>query len=437
MPSPGFSLSRRFPRILLLFPILALAAVTLNLSLPSQAQTEAVIYSFPGAPGPGSPAGGLVFDAAGNLYGTTLLGGAHNLGTLYELSPVSAGGWRETTIHSFTGGDDGGNPASSLVFDASGNLYGTTSGGGTKSSGTVFEFSPLAGGGWHESVLHSLNGRDEGWLPLSGLVIDSAGNLYGAASMGGTHGWGTVFELSQAAGIWSFAVIFSFGGGGEGGTPEAALVLDSAGYLYGTTARGGNNECPGGGSCGLVFQLSPSASGPWNETILHAFRNTDGAMPISGVVFDQSGNLYGATYEGGNTSKCSSTSGNGCGVVFELAIVGNNWEETILHAFTGGQDGGLPGGGVILDVDGHPYGTTETGGDTTTSGCNPGGCGEAFELTHPTGGHWDQVALHDFTQFPDGASPVGSLIFDSFGNVYGTTAGGGAFGSGTVFEITP
>jgi uncharacterized repeat protein (TIGR03803 family) len=414
MPSPSFSPSRRFPRIPI--RILALAAATLNLSLLSQAQTETVIYSFPGEHGPGEPGAGLVFDAAGNLYGTTVLGGSHNFGTLYELSPISGGGWQETTIHSFTGGNDGGLPNSPLIIDGSGNLYGTTQVGGTKQQGTVFEFSPIAGGGYQETVLHSFAGEDDG-----------------------AHGAGTVFELSpQTGGAWKLTTLVPFTGNEEGGVPYAGMVFDAAGNLYGTALNGGNSiDCPARNEngCGVVFELSPSIGGGWRERVIHSFKGPDGALPYGGVVLDSSGNLYGTTYEGGAGS-CSPVGGSGCGVVFKLSA-GHNWHEAVIHSFTGGADGAAPIGGLTLDASGNVYGTTEIGGDTTYSGCSPNGCGVVFELIPYSGPRWDEVALHDFTQSPDGAVPVGSLIFDSSGNLYGTTAAAGAFGSGTVFEITP
>jgi len=437
MPSPSFSPSRRFPRILI--RILALAAATLNLSLLSQAQTETVIYSFPGEHGPGEPGAGLVFDAAGNLYGTTVLGGSHNFGTLYELSPISGGGWQETTIHSFTGGNDGGLPNSPLIIDGSGNLYGTTQVGGTKQQGTVFEFSPIAGGGYQETVLHSFAGEDDGGGPSAGVIFDSAGNLYGTTSDDGAHGAGTVFELSpQTGGAWKLTTLVPFTGNEEGGVPYAGMVFDAAGNLYGTALNGGNSiDCPARNEngCGVVFELSPSIGGGWRERVIHSFKGPDGALPYGGVVLDSSGNLYGTTYEGGAGS-CSPVGGSGCGVVFKLSA-GHNWHEAVIHSFTGGADGAAPIGGLTLDASGNVYGTTEIGGDTTYSGCSPNGCGVVFELIPYSGPRWDEVALHDFTQSPDGAVPVGSLIFDSSGNLYGTTAAAGAFGSGTVFEITP
>jgi uncharacterized repeat protein (TIGR03803 family) len=289
---------------------------------------ETVLYPFKAGAGGGGPVGGLIFDAAGNIYGTTysygnLAGcGGSGCGIVFELSP-SAHGWIETILHTFTGGVDGAQPAASLVFDGSGNLYGTTYSGGnltacpaTSGCGVVFELSPSGRNQWKETVLHTFTDGVDGSNPVSNLVFDANGRLYGTTSAGGSancyKGCGAVFELSQNAQGWKATVIRSFGGGPDGANPAAGLISDSAGNLYGTTEHGGysNNPCGyANAGCGTVFKLSPT-SGVWNLTVLHAFTNDgDGAFPRAGLIFDGAGNLYGTTTNGGV---------NGDGAVFEV-----------------------------------------------------------------------------------------------------------------------
>jgi uncharacterized repeat protein (TIGR03803 family) len=432
-----FSLDRKLSHTLAL--TVASAILTLALSLSAYAQTETVIYNFAAGHDGHTPQAGVVFDAAGNLYGTTIIGGTHNFGTVFELSPVAGGGWTETVIHAFTGGFDGGDPFAALTLDAAGNLYGITEVGGTHDNGTVFEFSPVSGGGWHETVLHSFTGGLDGQDPLGSLVFDAAGNLYGTAANGGAHGHGNIFELSPtSSGPWSETVLHSFTGGTDGGDPVSNLVFDAAGNLYGTTEGGGiAADCSfaGRNGCGVVFELSP-VSGGWHETVIHAFHGTDGAFPLAGLAFDAAGNLYGNTFEGGTLTDCPTY--YGCGVVFELSpVAGGGWHESVIHAFTGSSDGAIPVATPAVDSLGNVYGTAELGGDTTVNGCNPNGCGVVFEYSPASGGGWTQTILHPFAPVPDGSIPSSTPVFDSSGNLYGTTRGAGAFGQGTVFEITP
>ncbi len=248
----------------------------------SASGTETVLHSFTGGADGASPYAGLVRDAAGNLYGTTVSGGAYNYGTVFE---VSASG-TETVLHSFTGGTDGRNPGAGLVRDAAGNLYGTTAYGGSYSNGTVFEVSASG----TETVLHSFTGGTDGAYPGEGgpgLVRDAAGNLYGTTGEGGAYNYGTVFEVSASG---AETVLYSFTGGAYGEYPAAGLVRDAAGNLYGTTVDSGI------GAFGTVFEVSASGT----ETVLHSFTGgTDGASPRAGLVRDAAGNLYGTTVDGG------------------------------------------------------------------------------------------------------------------------------------------
>jgi len=369
--------------------------------------------------------GSLIFDAAGNLYGTTYAGGIYGYGTAFELSPAGGGSWTETVLYNFGNGTgDGRNPRAGLIFDAAGNLYGTTTTGGTSGDGTVFELTPTGGGGWTERVLYSFGNTPDGAIPVVGLIFDATGNLYGATTEGGTHGDGTVFELTPTGGGgWTERVLYSFGNTPDGAYANAVLIFDAAGNLYGTTELGGAN-----GPYGTVFELTPTGGGGWTEKVLHSFANgTDGTRPLASVIFDAAGNLYGTTSEGGT---------NRDGTVFELMPAGGgSWTETLLHSFNNnGTDGFLPNAGLIFDAAGNLYSTTYYGG--AGGGCQPNGCGTVFELTPSAGGGWTETVLHSFNS-TDGAIPVAGLIFDATGNLYGTTTEGGTLNAGTVFELTP
>jgi uncharacterized repeat protein (TIGR03803 family) len=411
-------------------------------AVSAAAQTETVLHNFSnnGTDGNASYAG-LIIDASGNLYGTTLLGGTHSncdngsgCGTAFKLSPAEGGGWTETILHDFDyNGKDGYQPNGSLVFDGAGNLYGTTEAGGTGACegvtsvvgcGTVFELSPAAGGGWTEKILYSFlsNGRD-GNTPLSALVFDSDGNLYGTTYNGGAYNYGTVFELSpRTGGGWTEKVLHSFQDiqGKDGSFPNGSLTFDSAGNLYGTTQNGGLYHV------GTAFELTPRAGGGWAETILHNFAVN--AFPRAGLIFDAAGNLYGTTPSGGTGHK---------GTVFELTpAVGGEWPETVLHSFeNNGVDGYEPLGSLVFDAKGNLFGTTFDGGTGT---CREG-CGTVFELTPAAGGEWTET-VYSFADGLDGYWPASNLVFDRFGNLYGTTVNGGTDGGcvcGTVFELTP
>jgi len=314
------------------------------------AQVEKVLHSFNGEDGQ-YPAG-LIFDGSGNLYGTTDVGGKYDYGTVFELSPKTGGGWAETVLHNFDyNHKDGTLPEPSLIFDRSGNLYGTTDLGGKYEYGTAFELSPKAGGGWTETVLHSFNhnGKD-GTYPYAGLIVDADGNLYGTTWEGGKYGDGTVFELSpKTGGGWTETILHSFNDE-DGVLPEASLIFDASGNLYGTTFLGGKYEY------GTVFELSPKTRGGWTETILHNFgKSSDGVYPEASLIFDASGNLYSTTVNGGK---------DGYGTVFELSPkTGGGWTETILHSFNNGGNGGyIPFAALILDASGNLYGATSAGG---------------------------------------------------------------------------
>jgi uncharacterized repeat protein (TIGR03803 family) len=314
-------------------------------------------------------------------------------------------GQSETVLHSFGKGTDGNTPLAAPVLDTEGNLYGTTINGGTYTQGTVYKVTPSG----TETILHSfdVNGHD-GADPAGGLVRDTKGNLYGTAEGGGTDGCGAVFELTASG---TETILYSFEvNGTDGCFPIAGLVRDTKGNLYGTTEFGGVNPCSAE-NCGTVFELTSSG----RETILHNFENngTDGNFPVSGLVRDTKGNLYGTTASGGTYD---------LGTVFELTPSGT---ETILHSFGQGKDGTNPRAGLILDTKGNLYGTTANGGTYNL--------GTVFELTLSR----KEKVLHNFGKGKDGTNPLASLLFDTKGNLYGTTANGGAYNLGTVFELAP
>jgi uncharacterized repeat protein (TIGR03803 family) len=327
--------------------------------------TETVLHSFTGGRDGQWPQGGLIRDKAGNLYGTTVIGGGNTCqgqgcGTVFKI----ASDGKEKILHSFTGGADGRFPNAAPIEDAAGNLYGTTEQGGTGfknctdgfGSGTIFEITRQG----TEKILHSFTGGD-GCLPDAQLIMDAAGNLYGTTSYGGTgSGGGTVFKLAPDG---TETVLYSFTGAPDGDVPESKLIAD-AGNFYGTTYYGGTR---GGGA---VFKLAPDGT----ETVLYSFCSQsncgDGFLPYAGLFRDRSGSLYGTTEYGGQTS-CN----NGCGVVFKLAPDGS---EDVLYAFTGGSDGNFPNGDLVKDNAGHLYGTAGVGGDDCAE--QFGHCGNVFRI---------------------------------------------------------
>lgn len=305
-----------------------------------------VLYSFQGGNDGRRPLGNVIADAAGNLYGMTENGGSYDQGTVYRVAPDGA----ETLLHTFTGGTDGGNSDAGLVMDKNGNLYGTTPVGGPNQAGVVFEIS--AKGSF--SVLHTFSNGSDGGYPEDSLLIDRRGNLYGTAITGGTHGFGAVYQISVGG---KFKVLYSFAGGSDGTYPQARVIEDKAGNLYGTTDFGGSTNCDGAG-CGTIFKIAPDGT----EKVLYAFTGgSDGAAAYTGVVADKSGNLYAATKAGGSSG--------GYGALDELAPDGTL---TVLHIFQGPTDGEYPNRGFIDLGTNEFYGTTYTGG--------PDGWGTVYEI---------------------------------------------------------
>ena len=405
---------------LLLAAVLGMLVTTAHYA---QAQNLTTLYSFAGKPDGANPMTGVLLDAQGNLYGTTALGGGvgcykHNgCGMAFKLTPDGI----ETVLAKFTAKNP--SPSSGLIWDSQGNLDGTTSGynGRTSANGGVFELKKKKKG-MKLTPLYAFSGSNDGSDPEGGLVMDGQGNLYGTTYYGGASFYGTVFELTPAG---TETVLFSFPGGSGGANPYGNLTRDADGNLYGITIFGGGTACGASNGCGTVFKVTPGGS----ETVLYSFTGgADGWDPEAGLVLDAQGNLYGTTALGGGTSCLS---GSRCGTVFKLIPAGT---ETVLYRFAGGSDGSLPTGRLVFDKAGNLYGTTLYGGG---SNCDYG-CGTIFKLT-PAG---VETVLYRFTGGADGANPVGGLVLDAQGNLYGTTEAGGRSGCGgrgcgTVFRLTP
>jgi uncharacterized repeat protein (TIGR03803 family) len=280
----------------------------------AQAQTETVLHDFTNSPDGAYPQVAALLPLNGSLYGTTDLGGANGRGSVFQLTPGSNGTWTETVIYSFAG-PDGSYPLGALIADKAGNLYGMANAGGAQNKGVVFELSN-SGGSWEETVIHSFGSGFDGVGPYGPLVFDSSGNLFGTTVIGGGLDGGTVFEMTPANGSWTETVLHSFGGTGDGYLPYGGLTLDASGNVYGTTEAGGLNTCLGLG-CGIAFELVRGTSG-WTENILHQFAGgIDGFYPNPKLAIDQNGNLYGTTIYGGGQGQCTSgIDTTSCGTVY-------------------------------------------------------------------------------------------------------------------------
>lgn len=395
--------------------ILASVAISLIGGGNCRAQTtEQVLYTFPGGVDGGYPYAGLIADGKGNLYGTTSQGGANFAGAVFELTPNTNGAWTEQVLYSFAGFNgtgDGDLPYSTLVFDTKGNLYGTTSGGGLYFSGTVFELSPQGNGTWTEQVLYSFAGGNDGADPFAGVILDSAGNLYGTTFSGGKHGFGTAFELVAGTnGSWSEKILHNFTGGDDGAGPfYGSLALDRAANLYGETYSGGVHDY------GVIYQLSPGSNGEWSEKIVYAFPGGSGGSSTAGnVVVGNDRNVFAET---------------AFSIIEETPSSNGVWITKDIHIFTGGSDGASPEGGLAIGKSGRLYGTTYSGGQHR---------GTVFELIPGSNGTWWEEILHRFAGGSDGDFPeLAPVTLDVSGNIYGTTSSGGASNAGVAFEVKP
>jgi uncharacterized repeat protein (TIGR03803 family) len=404
----------------------------------ASAQTENILFSF-SETGSFWPQGGLVEDAKGNLYGTTEGGGTYGVGTIYELSPpAQAGGaWTQSTIYNFLSwGTTGYMPSSELTVDGTGALYGTTYYGGDSRCvcGVVYKLTPPTkqGGAWTQQVLHaftSTSSGTDGRLPNAAVVVNKQGTIYGVTQQGGAWDGGVLYQITPVkGGTFTETVLYSFGNGDDASTPNGPLIQDSTGALYGVASLGGAfND-------GAVYKFIPptKAGGQGTESILFSFGGgslSSGITPVGDLVFDTAGNLYGVTDAGGDPVSD--------GVVYQLQPATGTWIENVLLDFTG-TTGKSPAGGLTYDsANGSLYGTTSDG--------NPmkAGSGIVFQLTPPAvkGGAWTETTLYEFTFFVNGALPTGHILIDSSGNLDGTTLNGGLYGCdgycGVVYQIVP
>jgi uncharacterized repeat protein (TIGR03803 family) len=374
------------------------------------------------------PQSSVLLDQAGNIFGTAWEGGAYDSsGAVFEISATG----NKSVIWNFNG-QNGAAPEGGLITDESGALYGTTSGGGAFAGGTVFRLMPPAapGGEWTESVLWSFGNGDDGKGPIGSLIADANGNLFGTTEFGGgSHNNGVVYELSpppSADGNWSESVLWTFGNPRDGALPHAGLVMDQNGDLYGTTQLGGPSYF------GTVFELTAPSSqgGSWSESIIWDFGDVNisgyspnGNYPVGPLLMDRQGNLYGTTQAGGP--------GIGkpplfAGTVFRLSPPssgGETWNPSVLWKFGAGGGGAGPMGNLVMDANGNLYGTTV--GVSGTKATPAGGI--LFELSPGPGDNalWSETTLWVFGRYLDGSGPGGGLTIDKMGNLYGTTVLGG------------
>jgi len=382
--------------------MIGLLLLTVHILAQAQSFTDNVIYSFNGGADGNEPVfSGVVQDKAGNLYGTTYSGGAYKYGIVFK---VDASG-NETVVHSFGQGRDGRTPYGGLVIDAAGHLFGATNAGGiwskscTAGCGIVFETEPDG----QEKVLHAFAGGSDGASPYGSLTRDAAGNLYGTTEMGGASGYGTIYKIDASG---TETVLYSFPGQPGGQQPQAGVILDSAGNLYGTTVAGGTYNY------GSVFEFSATGQ----MTLLYSFAaGADGESPDAPLFRTPKGDLYGTTFEGGN----------GLGTVFKVDASG---KETVVHPFGDFQnDGAYPESPLISDSKGNLYGTTIQGGSGGIYG------GVVYQISAQDA----YTVVYDFASQSEGGGPNGPLLLGSNGSFYGTTASGGTANSGTVYELIP
>ncbi len=395
--------------------LLILLSTIIMAAPAAQAQTFSVLHEFTNGPDGGEPLAGLSMDRAGNFYGTASTGGntagdcadrnPDGCGTVFKLSRRGSD-WVYTTLYTFSG-PDGAYPQTRVVIGPDGSLYGTTAGGGSGGQGTVFNLRPppvpckTTFCPWKETVLYNFHGSDGAQPTFGDLIFDAAGNIYGTTPHAGN---GMVYKLTHANGVWTETILHTFHGGNDGAVPYAGLTFDQSGNLWGATSLGGTYND------GTIYELVPSGDG-WTENIVHDFAGghggNDGANPYAGLIADQSGNFYGATFGTNGTPV----------VVYKLSPSNGSWIFTALHSFQTNQ--GVIGQ-LAMDAAGSLYGTVYSN--------QP----EVFKLS-PSNGSWALTG----SWAGEGNSPCGNVVFDSSGNFYTTTQGGGNGQVGLVFEVTP
>jgi uncharacterized repeat protein (TIGR03803 family) len=412
----GMSWSQANAALAIMLTLVLLMLVITVTAQPADAQTFQVIHNFSGQGDGSIPLTGLTIDTSGNLYGTTGAGAAGH-GTVFLLNHAGSA-WLVNTLYAFAGGNDGSSPGGRVSIARDGTLYGATEfGGGCDSNGcgTVYRLVPPASPPrtaqyrWTETVLYRFN-YSVGRIPSGDITFDHSGNIYGTTQQGGTNGDGVVYELSPSPGGWTETTLYAPADDNGAQGPEGGVVFDNSGNLYGVL----NSYSP----AGAVFQLSPTGSG-WTTQILHVFSGSDGANPGVGLIIDPSGNLYGATQGEGS---------GGGGTVFALTPTQGGWTFNTLYSFQGEGPPYGPLYQLMMDSAGNLYGTTYLSGAY--------GYGSVFKLT-PDNGSWTHTSLHDFTGGSDGRYPVSNVIIDAHGNLYGTAAQGGAYGVGVIWEISP
>ena len=406
-------------RIAALIPVAVLTAVLTTVPT-AQAQTYTILHNFTNGSDGSFPQSGVTLDRAGNLYGTATGDGSQTMGTVYKMERAGSG-WVFVPLYNFHGAD-GAAPFGPLTIARDGTLYGTTLAGGYHDGhcaaggcGLVFQLRPPATAPrnalepWSENVVFPFDDVDGNEPVYPQLIFDHAGNIYGTTQFGGPNDAGTVFELAPSQNGWTETVLYNgFNTLGTGSQPEAGVVMDSAGNLYGTTPTGGDEH-------GIVYELSPTANG-YEQTVLHTFHVADGNLPYAGLVMDSVGNLYGASFAGGLDD---------CGNVYELSPSASGWTFNVIYNFVTCSGG--PYQSLVFDSAGNLYGTA--------NGDGAGNAGMVFKLTN-SNGTWRLTDLHDFS-FQSEYFPVGSVAIDANGNLYGTTSVGGQYGYGVVWEITP
>jgi hypothetical protein len=397
--------------------VVGLVAILQVAAPRASASTTEVIYSFLGDEDGEYADTDLDIDGAGNLYGTTVLGGDFASGTVFQLAPV-AGSWAHTVLHSFTSGADGAEPYKGVTVDSAGNLYGTTVAGGSGSCeggcGVAYKLTN-SGGVWTHTVLHAFTGGSDGSGPGARLAIDRKGDLYGMTPTGGDYGLGTIYRLHQTRnGTWRFKVIHTFTGGADGSSGSAGRMLVRGGHLYGAATTGGAY------GSGTIFELRPAPAGEWDFRVLYAFQGEpDGVFPYGALLFDSANHLYGTTYYGGT---------NDLGTVYQLTRSGGgNWTESVIYSFKSGSDGNSSISNVVADSVGNLYGTTSEGG---------AGKGTVFALTQQSGA-WVESLPHVFSGPPDGGFPYAGMVPGLAGEFYGATVHGGAGDDGAIYKFTP